>query len=137
MFATQFHGSLNLDVVLVKVSTWKELQEHYYAEIEGGFSKNHRDDDEGNRDEKGANIAFRTSPRGFNPGQFIEDEQKFARKDNQSFFQRPRVNRGKSKKFDIHDPNTKCWFENQKVGKHLVATMLPKVHTCFLKITFA
>ena len=115
----------------------EELQEHYYAEIEGGFSKNHRDDDEGNRDEKGANIAYRTSERGFNPGQFIEDEQKFARKDNQSFFQRPRVNRGKSKKFDIHDPNTKCWFENQKVGKHLVATMLPQVQFFFLKITFA
>ena len=102
----------------------EELGEFYYAEIEAGFSKNHRSDDEGNRDERGATIVFRTSPDGFNPGEFIENAEKFALKQNPHFFQRPRK---PSKKFDIHNPEETTYFEMAKVGKHMVAEMLPKV----------
>ena len=107
----------------------EDLEEFYYAEIQGGFSKNHRDDDEGSRDERGATIAFRTSEDGFNAGEFIDDQQKFSRRDNKFFFQKHRQN----KQFNIHDPNEQTYYENQKVGKNLVASMLPKVRTFTLE----
>lgn len=99
----------------------EDLDEHYYAEIEATFSKNHRNDDEGNRDEKGATIPFRTSENGFNPGEFIENSEEYSCKENPHFFQRP------LKKLDIHDPKTKVYFGRQKVGKHLIADMLSQV----------
>ena len=100
------------------------MGEFYYAEIEAQFSKNHRNDDEGNYDERGATIAFRTAANGFNPGEYIENAEKFAKQENPFFFQRPKK---KSSKFDIHNPDEMCYFEMQKVGKHMVASMLPKV----------
>ena len=112
-----------------------KLDEYYYAEIEGGFSKNHRMDDEGSRADVGGTFPFRTSPDGFNPGLYMENFEKFLNPKNEYQLQKPMR---ESKDFNIHSPNYgprgKPFFENQKVGVHFVADMLPKVRFSYLVI---
>ena len=112
-----------------------ELDEFYYKEVMGGFSKNHQMDDEGSRQDKGATIPFRASADGFNPGEFVEDFIHFLHPANEHIFQRPLRDCNQN---DIHKdtfgPKAKPYFENQKVGVHFVANMLPKVIQFFLAL---
>ena len=108
----------------------KETKEYYYSEITGGFSKNHRDDDEGSRNGKGGTIPFAQSENGFNPGKFIEQVSSYMT-DIEFMFQRPRR---KSKDFDIHNLETTTYFEKSKVGVHLVWDMMPKVSINLLSL---
>ena len=109
-----------------------KLDEYYYAEVEAGFSKNHRMDDEGSRAGVGGTFPFRTSPDGFNAGLYMENFEKFLNPKNEYQLQKPMR---ESKDFNIHSPNYgpngKPFFENQKVGVHFVADMLPKVSFSF------
>ena len=105
-----------------------KLDEHYYQEVAGGFSKNHRMDNEGSRAQKGGTIPMRFSPHGFNPGLYYENFLQFLNPKNDYLQQKPCR---ESAAFDIHSPkfgvNGKPYYENQKVGVHFVAQMLPKV----------
>ena len=103
-------------------------KEYFYSEIEGGFGKNHRTDGKGRRSEKGGVIPFAVTDHGLNPGRFIEQvSEKMS--ENEFLFQRPRR---ESKYFDIHNPEVTTYFENSKVGVHLVGDMMPKVSNIFL-----
>ena len=87
--------SLSIGICDIKKSFYEKrydenLKEYYFAEIEGGFSKNHRTDDEGSREEKGSTIPFRISKKGLNPGQYLEDWMKTLNPNNPFLFQKPR-----------------------------------------------
>ena len=89
----------------------EQTKEYFYSEIEGGFSKNHRTDDEGRRSEKGGVIPLAVTDHGLNPGRFIEQvSEKMS--ENEFLFQRPRR---ESKHFDIDKPEVTTYFENSKV----------------------
>ena len=104
----------------------EETQEHYFQESEGGFQKQHRSDDEGNRDAKGATIPNRVSKKGMNNFEYLQRYYTYLNDECEYMVQKPK---SKNSKFDIHDLAQVTLYQgkNAKVGVKLVQDMLPKV----------
>ena len=94
----------------------------YYAKVGSERSKNHQRDDEDL--EIGGIIPFVTNERGLNGGLYMELSFQYLNPEIPAFFQKPKR---ESKKFNIHNPRTKIYYEKSKVGITFVAAMLPKL----------
>ena len=95
---------------------------YYYERVESERTKNHQNDDENLA--LGGIIPFFENERGLNNGLYLELFSTFLNEDYPTFFQRPKR---RAKKFNIHKPKTKCYFDRSKVGRTFVSEMMPKL----------